>query len=284
MLREALSMNQLKMTKPKLKQRLTQSFLLLTFILLTLLLSACQGTSVVRPTKHFYINDYANVLSDATVINITREGERLFRDTDSYINGGTILIINTILYTNETDLDAFDEETLMNTWSVNYGSMGLIINLYFTNENDQLTLSYEKFSVSPKLQQYIAVEQLRFIIDKTLYLSNWDESVIDLPIMHMYYELLETVYMQVYDYISFTYDMSIYELYLNSYQGDEDIYRQQMTYFEYTLYQIGVDNEIIVISYFIFTILFVSLSFLMIRKDRNLTILKRKKIKEKDQT
>ena len=162
--------------------------------------------------------------------------------------------------------------------------MGLIINLYFTKTNDQLTLSYERFAVSPRLEQYIPIEQIRFAIDKTLYLSNWDESVIDLPIMHMYYELLETVYMQVYDYISFTYDMEIYELYLNSYQGDEDIYHKEMSYFEYLLFQVGIDNEILVLSYFIFTILFVSLSFLVIRKDRNLTILKRKKHKEKDQS
>lgn len=273
-----------KVFKPAYKLRLTQSLLLLILIFLSALLSSCQSTRMIRPTKHFYVNDYAEVLSDATIINITREGERLFKDTDTYINGGTKIIINTILFTNETDLDQYDAQDLINRWAVNNDGMGLIINLYFTKTNDQLTLSYERFAVSPKLEQYIPIEQIRFAIDKTLYLSNWDESVIDLPIMHMYYELLETVYMQVYDYISFTYDMEIYELYLNSYQGDEDIYHKEMSYFEYLLFQVGIDNEILVLSYFIFTILFVSLSFLVIRKDRNLTILKRKKHKEKDQS
>lgn len=273
-----------KVFKPAYKLRLTQSLLLLILIFLSALLSSCQSTRMIRPTKHFYVNDYAEVLSDATIINITREGERLFKDTDTYINGGTKIIINTILFTNETDLDQYDAQDLLNRWAVNNDGMGLIINLYFTKTNDQLTLSYERFAVSPKLEQYIPIEQIRFAIDKTLYLSNWDESVIDLPIMHMYYELLETVYMQVYDYISFTYDMEIYELYLNSYQGDEDIYHKEMSYFEYLLFQVGIDNEILVLSYFIFTILFVSLSYLVIRKDRNLTILKRKKHKEKDQS
>ena len=270
--------------KPAYKLRLTQPLLLLILIFLSALLSSCQSTRMIRPTKHFYVNDYAEVLSDATIINITREGERLFKDTDTYINGGTKIIINTILFTNETDLDQYDAQDLLNRWAVNNDGMGLIINLYFTKTNDQLTLSYERFAVSPKLEQFIPIEQIRFAIDKTLYLSNWDESVIDLPIMHMFYELLETVYMQVYDYISFTYDMEIYELYLNSYQGDEDIYRIEMSYFEYLLFQVGIDNEILVLSYFIFTILFVSLSYLVIRKDRNLTILKRKKHKEKDQS
>ena len=270
--------------KPAYKLRLTQPLLLLILIFLSALLSSCQSTRMIRPTKHFYVNDYAEVLSDATIINITREGERLFKDTDTYINGGTKIIINTILFTNETDLDQYDAQDLLNRWAVNNDGMGLIINLYFTKTNDQLTLSYERFAVSPKLEQFIPIEQIRFAIDKTLYLSNWDESVIDLPIMHMYYELLETVYMQVYDYISFTYDMEIYELYLNSYQGDEDIYHKEMSYFEYLLFQVGIDNEILVLSYFIFTILFVSLSFLVIRKDHNLTILKRKKHKEKDQS
>jgi len=273
-----------KVFKPAYKLRLTQSLLLLILIFLSALLSSCQSTRMIRPTKHFYVNDYAEVLSDATIINITREGERLFKDTDTYINGGTKIIINTILFTNETDLDQYDAQDLLNRWAVNNDGMGLIINLYFTKTNDQLTLSYERFAVSPKLEQFIPIEQIRFAIDKTLYLSNWDESVIDLPIMHMYYELLETVYMQVYDYISFTYDMEIYELYLYSYQGDEDIYHKEMSYFEYLLFQVGIDNEILVLSYFIFTILFVSLSYLVIRKDRNLTILKRKKHKEKDQS
>ena len=273
-----------KVFKPAYKLRLTQSLLLLILIFLSAFLSSCQSTRMIRPTKHFYVNDYAEVLSDATIINITREGERLFKDTDTYINGGTKIIINTILFTNETDLDQYDAQDLIDRWAVNNDGMGLIINLYFTKTNDQLTLSYERFAVSPKLEQFIPIEQIRFAIDKTLYLSNWDESVIDLPIMHMYYELLETVYIQVYDYISFTYDMEIYELYLNSYQGDEDIYHKEMSYFEYLLFQVGIDNEILVLSYFIFTILFVSLSYLVIRKDRNLTILKRKKHKEKDQS
>ncbi len=255
----------------------TKSLLLLTLVFLSVILFGCQEDSIVRPTKHFYINDYAEVLSDATITNITREGERLFNDTDTFVHGGTILIINTILFDNDTNLDIYDEHTLLNRWAIDNDSMGLIINLYFTRNGNQLELSYERFSMSQKLEQFIPKEQLRFLIDKTLYLSNWDESKIDLPVMHMYYELLETVYMQVYDYVSFIYDMEIYELYLNSYQSDDEIHTSSMSYFDYMLFQIGIENRIIVLSYFIFTILFISLSLLMIRKDHNLTILKRKK-------
>ena len=36
------------------------------------------------------------------------------------------------------------------------------------------------------------------VIDQTLYHANWDEDdPIDLPIMHMYYDLLETIYINV---------------------------------------------------------------------------------------
>ena len=106
-----------KVFKPAYKTRLTQSLLLLILIFLSALLSSCQSTRMIRPTKHFYVNDYAEVLSDATIINITREGERLFKDTDTYINGGTKIIINTILFTNETDLDQYDVQDLINRWA-----------------------------------------------------------------------------------------------------------------------------------------------------------------------
>lgn len=252
----------------------TKSIFFLLIFMFLFMLSGCQNQSVIRPTKHFYVNDYADILDEATIMNISREASRLFDDTNSYIHGGTKLVINTIYIDQSSDMAFFDEDTLLERWVTNNGAMGLVVNLYISEENGAIELSNTTFSMNQYLQQYISLEQIDFIIDRTLYHSNWDDSQIDLPVMHMYYELLEAIYIHVYDYISFTYDMEIYELYLNSFQGDDIIYKSPMTYGEYMLFQIGIESGTIVISYFIFMVIFMSIGYLMIRKDHQLNIIK----------
>ena len=261
---------------------MTSFFLILVMLSLAYFLLSCTNQPSIYPTKNFYINDYADVLSDGTITNIEREGSRLFETTDSYVNGGTMLIVNTILVDHDVMLNVYDVDLLLDKWAIGFNRMGLVVNLYFAKQDDQLELLYETYAISEKLQRFITEQQLDLLFDKTLYNSNWNQSKIDIPVMHMYYELLESVYMHVYDYISFIYDLEIFELYINNFQSVEETSNKPMTYFDYMLYQIGVDNEIIVITYFILTILLISLSMILIHKERNLTILKRKP-KEKDQ-
>jgi len=261
----------MKMMKAK-----TSIFFIL-FLLLSFFLFGCEKQHTYNPTEHFYINDYADVLEDATIVNIALEGDRLFTSTDDIMHPGTILIVNTILDDGEIDLDVNDVETLMNRWSIDNKGMGVIINVYFRYQGDTLELYQSDYAISPLFDTYINPQQMNFIINRTLYHSNWDDADrIDLPIMHMYYEMLEFIYVNIYDYVNFTYDMNVFELYLNSYEADDPIYKEPMTFLGYMFFQIGLHNRILWIAFGIFVILFICTAYLLVRKDFHLAIIHKK--------
>lgn len=253
------------------------SIFFILFLLLSFFLFGCEKQNTLNPTEHFYINDYANVLEDATIINISLEGQRLFTSTDDIMHPGTILIINTIIDDGETNLDANDVDVLMNRWSIDNRGMGVIINVYFRYQGDVLELYQSEYAISPLFEAYINPQQMNFIINRTLYHSNWDDTnLIDLPIMHMYYELLEFIYVNIYDYVNFTYDMNIFELYLNSYEADDPVYKEPMPFIGYMFFQLGLHNRILWIAFGIFVILFVCSAYLLVRKDLHIAIIHKK--------
>ncbi|MCD4826240.1 MAG: TPM domain-containing protein [Acholeplasmataceae bacterium] len=260
------------------KNHIKKLLLMLTLLSLSILLFSCQGEQSIRPTHQYYINDFAGVLTDATVINITAEGTRLFNDTDTFINSGTQLVVSTFLVDNQEQVDAYDVTQLFNRWSVGEKEMGLLVLIFFQKTNNTIELIDTKIELGTQLVKYVTKAQLELIIDQSLYHATWDDDdFIDLPIMLMYYEILESIYMNAYDYVSFTYNMEVYEQYIQTYRSDIKPSRTSMSYIEYALFQIGIDNEFFLISLSMFAVLLISISYYVIRKDRNLTILKRKR-------
>ena len=258
-------------------KRIKTLWILIIFTFMSLFLLGCESSQVIKPTEHYYMNDYADVLADATVINIAGEGDRLFSSTDDIMHPGTILIVNTFLNDGETDLETNEVDDLMNRWSIDNNGMGVIINIYFRYNGDTLELYETDYAISPQFEIYMNDYQMNFIINRTLYHSNWDDTdQIDLPVMHMYYELLEFIYVNIYDYINFTYDMNIFELYLDSYQGDDEVYKTPMSYIHYMFYQIGINNPVLWIAFSIFIILIICFALLMVRKDYHLAIIHKK--------
>ena len=71
--------------------------------------------------------------------------------------------------------------------------------------------------------------------------------------------------------------MNIYELYLASYRSDVVTSTKEMSYTQYMLFQIGINNDFLVIFFSIVMVLFFSLSFVLIKKDFDLMIVMRKK-------
>ncbi|HCB66155.1 MAG TPA: hypothetical protein DEP70_01060, partial [Acholeplasmataceae bacterium] len=80
---KSLSLNLIK--KKKL-------FNLILFVLLLFVLSACQKDEYPRPTNAYYINDFANILYEATRDSIRREGERLYDLSQDETDGGSQLV------------------------------------------------------------------------------------------------------------------------------------------------------------------------------------------------
>lgn len=261
-----------------MKSRKAKTTIFISILLgLSFFLLGCERQQTFNPTEHFYINDYADVLEDATIVNIANEGQRLFNSTDDIMHPGTLLVVNTIIDDDETDLDANDVDILMNHWSIDNKGMGVIINIYFRYQGDTLELYKSEYAISPLFDTFMNPQQMNFIINRTLYHSNWeDTNQIDLPIMHMYYEMLEFIYVNIYDYVNFTYDMNIFELYLNSYDGDDPVYKTPMNFMSYMFFQIGLHNKILWIAFGIFVILIVCFAYLIVRKDFHIAVIHKK--------
>jgi hypothetical protein len=189
---------------------------LILIIFLLFVLSSCQKDEYPRPTNAYYINDFANILYEATRDSIRREGERLYDWTQDETDGGAQLVIATFEVETEEDIANYDKTDLYRQWRIGDDDMGVLVILFFVpfieNEITYLELIETQIEVGYRMEQYLTPTQLGAIIDSTLYS---DEDVeLDVAVMHMVYELLSAIYIDIYDYESFDYDLEVFEQYL----------------------------------------------------------------------
>lgn len=197
---------------------------LITIGLLSVVLFACTKDEYPKPTRNFYVNDYANILDEATRSSITMEGERLFELSEDEIDGGTQLVITTFELESESDIGDYDKTSLYRQWEIGKDDMGILVILFFVpyTENDvtYLELIESQIEVGYRMEQYLTPTTLGNIIDHTLYSEEWD--YLDMAVMHMVYELLDEIYVDIYGYESFDYDMMVYQEYLNNYVSESE--------------------------------------------------------------
>lgn len=184
---------------------------------LLLILFGCVKHDYPRPTNQYYINDYANILYQATRSSITREGERLYEVTKDEVDGGAQIVLATFVVENLTEIANYDKTEIFRQWEIGKNDMGLLVILFFTEETvdeiDYLVLAETQIEVGYRMEQYLTPSQLGTIVDNTLYAQEWEEEL-DMGVMNMFYELISAIYIECYGYESFNYDMEVYREYL----------------------------------------------------------------------
>lgn len=199
----------------------------ITIGLLSIVLFACQKNDYPRPTRSFYVNDFASILDEATRSSITREGERLYELSKDETDGGAQLVIATFEVENEADIANYDKTEIFREWGIGDNDMGLLVILFFSpytvDDVLYLELVESQIEVGYRMEQYLTPTTLGNIVDHTLYSDEWD--YLDMAVMHMVYELLSEIYVDIYEYESFDYDMEVYQEYLDSYisTGDSEV-------------------------------------------------------------
>lgn len=185
---------------------------------LSLILFGCKSDKYPRPTNAYYINDYANILYQATRSSIRREGERLYEVSQDEVDGGAQLVVATFVVENINEVAEYDRTEIYRQWKIGKNDMGVLVLLFFIEEiSDDVTylvLSETQIEIGYRMEQYLSASQLGAIVDQTLYSDLWDHDL-DMGVMHMVYELLSAIYIDAYDYESFNYDMEIYREYLD---------------------------------------------------------------------
>ena len=183
---------------------------------LLLILFGCKKNEYPRPTNQYYVNDYANILYQATRKSITRRGETLYEFSKDEKDGGAQLVLATFVVEDISEIANYDKTEIFRQWEIGKNDMGLLILLFFTEETideiDYLVLAETQIEVGYRMEQYLTPAELGRIVDETL-LSETYEDDLDMSVMYMVFELLQTIYLDCYGY-EVDYDMDAFEEYL----------------------------------------------------------------------
>ncbi len=198
------------------------SFFLVTIVVLILYWSISGNGDYPRPTEDYYVNDYAEVLMQATRRTITNEGDRLFAYTEDEIEGGAQIVFATFRVDNLSDIADYDKTEIFRQWRIGKNDMGLLVLLFFMEDDTNgLELVESQIETGYRMEQYLTPAKLGRILDETLYNEEFSY-LIDMGVANLLYELLTEVYVGIYGYESFDYDMDAYYDYLMSYVPDTD--------------------------------------------------------------
>ena len=92
--------------------------------------------------------------------------------------------------------------------------MGVLILLFFTENNqNELELEMTQIEVGYRMEPYLTPAELGQMIDTSIGNDeyNW---YLDIAVMNLFYQILEEIYVGVYEYPSFNYDMDAYYDYI----------------------------------------------------------------------
>ena len=168
------------------------------FIFCLISLSGCGG-KYPRPTKEYYINDFADALLPGSRLNIELESERMYEITKDEEIGGTQIVVATFLVQSEEEVDTYDKTDLYRQWQIGEKDMGLLILMIFCEETEGETQEIVKVLVSTqieigyRMEQFVSAMRAAQVIDDCLYNPEWEGSL-DMGLGEMYFELLKYVY------------------------------------------------------------------------------------------
>ena len=182
-------------------------------------LSACGG-KYPRPSREFYVGDFADALLPGTREVIRLEGERLYKETRGQPDGGAQLVVATILLEEGQEEADIDRTELFRRWRIGDNDMGLLLLLLLRESADgeALDVVSAQIEIGYRMETYVTAARAGYILDNYLYNPDWQGSL-DMGVGEAYYELLSTVYTGAYGYSSFDYDMENFADMVLSFSG-----------------------------------------------------------------
>lgn len=202
-------------------------FTSLGLILVLLVFSVgCSKREYPRPTKEFYVNDFANIFSSSLKNFIIHENERLYEDVDNDGNkpGAQIVFATFAVDTVEEEaaLRGMGGIDLFNEWRIGKDDLGVLVIFIYqkTAEGEETILSPTGLPViitGYQLDQYLVPSLINQILARTIEVDDNFE----IGVMHLMCEILNEIYIKIYGYSSFDYDMDLLEEVYNNYQGSD---------------------------------------------------------------
>ncbi len=241
-------------------RRLFKPILYLVVIVLFVVSYFTGKTEYPRPTESYYVNDFADVLMMSTESTITREGERLFDWTLDEVDGGSQVVFATFEVENEDEVEEYDKTDIYREWKIGKDDMGVLVLMFFmddeTDDTDELVLIETQIEVGYRMEQYLTPGELGRMLDSSIYSEDYDW-LLDMGVANLLYQILEELYVNVYGYEYFSYDMDEYYEYMMDYEPDGDYSNSSMGLFLYVLSPYSTWSEkIFVLLPYVFVALF----------------------------
>lgn len=232
--------------------RSSKTVLLIVIAVLFVVSYLTNRSDYPRPTDAYYVNDFADVLMQATRSTIQSEGERLYDWTQDEVDGGSQIVIATFEVETLSDIANYDKTDIYRSWKIGDDDMGVLVLFFFMEDSttNELELVETQVEVGYRMEQYLTPTRLGLIVDDTIYNEdvNW---LLDMAVANMLYELLTELYVNVYGYESFDYDMDAYYDYLLSYVPEIESEPSSMSLFFYLLspYSSGWEKASTILPY-----------------------------------
>lgn len=185
---------------------------------------SCDTREYPRPSNLYYVNDYAEVLAPGLIDAIVFYGEGMYEDTKGEGDGRSQIVVGTFLVEDDLDIAEYDKTEIYREWEIGENDMGVLVLLFFENvQYEGYTmpeLREVQIEIGYRMEQYLSAAEVGQIVDTTL--LSYDEWDYDVGIMHLYLELLHTVYRDAYPdvFYEFEYDVEEHRTFIEDYTGD----------------------------------------------------------------
>ena len=183
---------------------------------MTLGIVSCTKISTISentpPTSAFYINDFAGAFLRSTEWYILNLSEGLYEDSlsaewiDDNIRGSQI-VVTTI----QGEKGSVNTSKMFNEWGIGQNNMGFMIVLYFSFDGEFNQFEDYEFIWGRQMETFATIvpSELVGLWDDTFNDPAWFGDY-EAGFMSFYYEFLARIYVDIYDYSSFNYDMQDY--------------------------------------------------------------------------
>jgi hypothetical protein len=193
---------------------------------LLFLLVGCSKSDYPRPTREYYVNDYANMWTSSLKHFLIHENNRLYEDVDDDGNEvGAQVVFASFVAKNEAEEANYrgvGGVDIFNQWRIGKDDLGVLV-LFIYREVGEGEIATKELSGLPVIitGRQMAIYFTASEIDQVLATAMTTDYPFEIQVMQLFCEILNILYVKLYDYGSFTYTMEeLEDLYYN-YTGDD---------------------------------------------------------------
>lgn len=198
------------------------------------------GREYPRPSNLFYVNDFANTLSEGATDVILFYGENMYEDTKNLGEGRSQIVVATFAIEDVSDVANYDKTEIYREWKIGENDMGLLFLFFFVEEEiDGISYPtseyYIAYEIGYRMEAYITTIEINNAITEALEgAEEYNNGIINFysemtavedynyGIVNLYLEMTALVYEKAYpeDFYPMEYDMEYVANYIADYPED----------------------------------------------------------------